>query len=93
MAAGTRGAGQCPPLSPQKTLKLACLFECFGLPDHAAELINANAQSLLVLCDPAELLNVLATEVDPSVSSYSEYIGKFKSDPTSFYLSKWRQLP
>jgi len=93
MAAETRGAGQCPPLSQQKILKLACLFECFGLPDHAAELIRANAQSLFALCDPSELLNILATEVDPSVSSYSEYIEKFRSDPTSFYPSNWRQSP
>jgi hypothetical protein len=88
MAAGTRGGPPCPPLSPQKLLKLACLFECFGLPDHAAELIQANAQALLRLCNPGELLNVLANEVDPSVSSHSEYIEKFRSDPTSFYRSR-----
>jgi hypothetical protein len=92
MAAETRGAGQCPPLSQHKILKLACLFECFGLPDHAAELIKANAESLSTLCDPSELLNILATEVDPSVSGYAEYIEKFRSDPTSFYTSNWRQL-
>jgi Methyltransferase FkbM domain len=91
MAAGTRGGPQCPPLSPQKLLKLACLFECFGLPDHAAELIQANADLLLSFCDPAELLNILAREVDPSVSSYSEYIDRFKSDPTSFYPSRCRR--
>ena len=88
MAAGTRGGAQSPPLSPHKLLKLACLFECFGLPDHAAELIQANAPSLLTLCNPHELLNILATEVDPSVSSYAEYIEKFISDPTAFYRSR-----
>jgi hypothetical protein len=93
MAAGTRGAGQCPPLTRQKILKLACLFECFGLPDHAAELIKANTESLRELCDPSKLLNILAAEVDPSVSSYSEYIAKFRADPTSFYSSNWCQLP
>jgi hypothetical protein len=69
-------------------LKLACLFECFGLPDHAAELIRANAESLLTLCDPQELLNILAQEVDPTVASYPEYIEKFASDPTAFYRSR-----
>jgi hypothetical protein len=88
MAAGTRGAAQCPPLSPQKVLKLACLFECFGLPDHAAELIKANENSLNLHCDPQALLDILAKEVDPSVSSYSAYIEKFTSDPTAYYRSR-----
>ena len=93
MASGTRGAAPCPPLTSRKLLKLACLFECFGLPDHAAELIQANAQSLLTLCNPWELLNIVAKEVDPSVGSYSEYIEKFRSDPESFYRSKQSGLP
>lgn len=88
MAAGTRGSPQCPPLSPQKLLKLACLFECFGLPDHAAELIQANVQSLLSVCNSQELLNILASEVDPSVTSYSAYIKKFTDDPTAYYRSR-----
>jgi hypothetical protein len=88
MAAGTQGAPRCPALTSQKLLKLACLFECFGLPDHAAELIRANAESLLTLCDPQELLNILAQEVDPTVASYPEYIEKFASDPTAFYRSR-----
>lgn len=88
MAAGTRGAPVCPALSPEKIVKLACLFECFGLPDHAAELISANAASLVTLCTPHELLDILATEVDPSVSSYEAYIEKFRCDPTAFYRSR-----
>jgi FkbM family methyltransferase len=88
MAAETRGSPACPPLSPQKLLKLACLFECFGLPDHAAELIQANANSLLTLCNPDALLNILANEVDPSVNDYAAYIKKFTSDPTAFYRSR-----
>jgi hypothetical protein len=88
MAAGTRGSPQCPPLSPQKLLKLACLFECFGLPDHAAELIQANSQALQDVCNPQELLNILANEVDPSVSTYSAYMKKFTSDPTAYYRSR-----
>jgi len=92
MAEGTEGSSESPVLSPHKLLKLACLFECFGLPDHAAELIKGNAPLLNTLCDTQELLNILAIEVDPSVKSYSEYIEKFKSDPTAFYLSRRSQL-
>jgi len=88
MGVGTRGAPESPELSPHKLLKLACLFECFGLPDHAAELIHSNSANLKNLFDPQELLNVLAREVDPSISSYSEYIEKFKADPTAFYRSR-----
>jgi hypothetical protein len=88
MAKETEGSPPSPALSPHKLLKLACLFECFGLPDHAAELIKAYSQSLGTLCDTEELLNILAIEVDPSVKSYSEYIDKFVSDPSSFYPSK-----
>lgn len=88
MAKGTEGCPNIPALSAHKLLKLACLFECFGLPDHAAELIKGNTQALSALCDPQELLNILAIEVDPSVKSYSEYIEKFISDPTSFFQSK-----
>ena len=77
-------------LSPYKVLKLACLFECFGLPDHAAELIIANAHSFSNLCNSEELLCILAREIDPSVKNYNEYIDNFSSDPTSFYRSRKR---
>ncbi len=87
MAGQTRGAPKCPPLSAHKLLKLACLFECFGLPDHAAELIQANSSSLSSVCDPEHLLDILAVEIDPSVKKYSEYIENFKADPTRFYRS------
>lgn len=85
MAAGTSGAAQSPTFTPHKLLKLACLFECFGLPDHAAELIHGHKQILHSLCEPTDLLNILTKEVDSSIGSYSEYIEKFKRDPTSFY--------
>lgn len=88
MVAGTRGGPVCPHLSPQKLLKLACLFECFGLPDHAAELIQANTRALQSVCNPSDLLNILAKEVNPSISGYSAYMEKFTKDPTAFYRSR-----
>ena len=88
MAAATRDGAGCFPLFPAKLVKLACLFECLGLPDHAAELIHKNAESVRDLYDPDDLLNILASEVDPSVASYSAYIDQFKSDPTRFYPSR-----
>jgi len=88
MASHTRGAPACPPLSPHKLLKLACLFECFGLPDHAAELIQNNDALMKELCDPADLLDALAIEVDSTVKDYPEYIEKFRLDPTAYYRSR-----
>jgi hypothetical protein len=82
------GDTHCMNLSPYKMLKLACLFECFGLPDHAAELVRANAGCLSGLCNPEELLDNLAKEVDPQSKDYAEYITKFSNDPTSFYPSR-----
>jgi len=79
-------------LSAHKLLKLASLFECFGLPDHAAELILTHAKSLSDLCNPEELLDLLAREVDQASKSYSKYIEKFSRDPTAFYHSRRRPL-
>src|SRR5262249_27633406 len=87
-AAETQGAPECPALSVRKLLKLACLFECFGLPDHAAELIRGTSDTLVSMCDPNELLNILANEVDPSIDSYAAYLDRFKSDPKTYYRSK-----
>jgi len=84
----TTGGPHCPSLSPYKMLKLACLFECFGLPDHAAELVRANVGHLSGICNPDELLDTLANEVDPHFKSYAEYITQFSNDPTSFYRSR-----
>jgi hypothetical protein len=89
MNAQTKGAPQSPPLSVFKILKLACLFECFGLPDHAAELIRENAAFLDETCNPTKLLDILAQEVDPGVQSYTQYIQKFSADPTAYYPSRW----
>ena len=88
MVANSTDWTQDQSLTRHKLLKLACLYECFGLPDHAAELIKAKAHILGPLCDPQELLDILAIEVDPSVKSYSEYMNKFMSNPSSFYRSK-----
>lgn len=72
-------------LSAERLLKLACLFESFGLPDHSAELILAASEKLSAICDPNSLLDILARQADSSVSGYEDYMQRFHSDPTSFY--------
>lgn len=75
----------CPALNVHKLLKLACLFQCFGLPDHAAEIVKAYAPKLSSICNPDEILDLLAKSVSPGVKSYADYVGRFRADPTSFY--------
>lgn len=75
-------------LSSAKILKLACLFELFSLPDHAAELLFENKSILDSEVSTRDLLNLLAQESQPAGSSYETYLQHFEDDPTSFYPSR-----
>lgn len=75
-------------LSPVKLLKLACLFELFGLPDQSAELLNTHASAVAPLAEVRPLLHLLANELDPRLESYDTYIRGFQDDPESFYPSR-----
>ena len=77
----------CPNLDPHKLLKLACLFQCFGLPDHAAEIITTYSDDISSICDPKQLLDELTKSISHNINDYSEYVGRFQKDPTSFYSS------
>ncbi|WP_221029207.1 FkbM family methyltransferase [Actomonas aquatica] len=85
-----RNPGARVELSPIRLLKLACLFELFGSPDHAAELLRDHAAPLAELTDVEPLLHLLAHEIDPRYENYHQFIQRFKDDPTSFYPSKFR---
>ena len=64
-------------LSPTKLLKAACIFELFGLPDLAAELIlRFRSRS-----DSTSLLNLLV----PSGMPYDEHIRRFREADPSFF--------
>jgi hypothetical protein len=71
-----------------KVLKLACLFEGFGLPDHAAELLRDRAADIAPITDTKPLLHLLANEIDPTLESYDEYLRRFEADPGSLYPSR-----
>lgn len=75
----------CPNLDTHKLLKLACLFQCFGLPDHAAEVISNHVEVIAKVCDPKRLLDELTKSVCHDSNDYSEYVGRFHRNPTSFY--------
>jgi len=71
-----------------KLLKLACLFEGFSLPDHAAELLRDRAAEIAAVTDTQPLLHLLANEIDPTLDSYDKYQANFEADPASFYPSR-----
>ncbi len=73
--------------SPQKLLKLACLFEIYGLPDCAAELLVVRKEGLDGVVNVAQCLDLLAAEMNPSIPSYAEYNRTFDSALESFFPS------
>lgn len=75
-------------LSPLKLLKLCCLYELFGAPDHAAELLQSRADEIEPVAETLPLLHLLANQVAPHLENYHEHVESFRSDPTSFYPSR-----
>ncbi len=78
--AGDPGA---PGLSPTKLLKLACMFELFGLPDCAAEILLRFGDALGQ--DAGPLLDLLVPHLDEQKLSYADYMARFNADPRSFF--------
>jgi len=70
-----------------KLVKLACLFELFGMPDCAAEVIVMQRDRLEAYLDCSSALDLLAGEFHPQAKSYAELRERFESDPKSFYPS------
>ena len=70
-------------VTPERVVKLASLFDLFGLPDCAAELLLARSDAA-----PRSLLDDLAAEVSRESISYQELIGRFESDPQRLYPSR-----
>jgi hypothetical protein len=71
-------------LSINKILKLACLFEIYGKPDHAAELLIKYKDEISKICKVEKLLDILTNEVNNNYNNYNKYIETFNSNPKSF---------
>lgn len=80
-------------LSPMKLIKLACIFELFGAPDHSAELLRDFANVIDPIMDTEPLLHLLANQSAPHLENYQQHIDEFQSDPTNFYPSRRPQPP
>lgn len=75
-------------VTPERVMKLACLFDQFNLPDCAAELI-LNRGGFLESRDREALLDAL---VSRAFDSYSSLIECFEGDHTRFYPSQLHKL-
>ena len=73
-------------ITRERVIKLACLYDLFGLPDCAAELLLVRRE--LVGEAVSGLLDDLATGVSPAPISYDEYIRRFEADPQALYPSR-----
>ncbi|HLN03868.1 MAG TPA: FkbM family methyltransferase [Bryobacteraceae bacterium] len=73
------------PLSEHKILKLACLFDIFGLEDCTAELLLKYRDRLAPLIDVDACLDLITPVLDGQRVSYRQYVERFDSKPDSFF--------
>ena len=71
-------------LPPEKLLKLACMFELFGLPDCAAELL-LRFNDRIGRPDLQRLLDLLVPDIDGTRLQYAQHLARFRRDPRAFY--------
>ena len=70
---------------PDKIVKLACLFEIFGLADCAVELLLKFRTQIASSLDVDSCLDILTPQVDGEKLSYQQYVERFERNPDSFY--------
>jgi hypothetical protein len=73
------------PVLESKLLKLVCLFEIFGMPDCAAELLELKRDRFEKKANIPELLDLLAAQMHPAIASYAEINRRFAECPERFY--------
>jgi FkbM family methyltransferase len=73
--------------SPDKLIKLACIYELIGLPDCAAEVLNRFAPRLAVFGDTQALLDALTPPLLGRQLGYREYVESFERSPDLFLPS------
>jgi FkbM family methyltransferase len=75
-------------ITRERVFKLACVFELFGMPDCAAELLINRREIVGGVSD--SLLDQLADPGSSSPGSYREYINAFEADPEALYRRRRR---
>jgi FkbM family methyltransferase len=79
------------PITPDKLLKLACIFSLVGLPDMAAETIVRHRAVLEPMLATSTALDALAREVG-RFGSYERHMRAFFADDRAFYCGRVRRL-
>lgn len=74
--------------SAQKLVKQACLFELYGMPDCAAELLLTNRPVLSPCVDIMPLLDHLTPELNGEKVSFEEYNRRVREDPTLLFAKR-----
>jgi len=75
-------------LPKHKLIKLACIFEIFGLSDCAVELLLKYKTDLAGLLDVNACLDMLTPPVSGRKIAYTDYVQRFERNPGSFYPNK-----
>lgn len=73
-------------VSDMQVIKMSCIFEIFGLPDCAAELLLEYSDQLREMIDVNYCLDLLAKDMG-MFSNYKDHVNSFNTDPESFYPS------
>jgi hypothetical protein len=71
--------------SPEKLLKLACLYEIYSMPDCAAELIVAYRGELDKIVDAGKLLDFLTPPLGGRAVTYDQYLREFTERLDRFF--------
>jgi FkbM family methyltransferase len=75
----------------QRCLKLIALYETYGLPDCAAELILALRAHATTrgAADWDRMLDLLVPANPFGAQSYADYMAAFHADPSAFFPTRW----
>lgn len=76
------------PVSEARVLKLASLFELYGLNDCAVELLVNRRDQCSSLNDLDSYLDALTPALDGESVTYAQYTERFKQNPNNFYPKK-----
>ncbi len=77
-------------ITRERVIKLACLFDVFGLPDCTAELLQTRRSLVGDSCDA--LLDVLAAPGASTPGAYATYIRAFEADPQTLFPSRLQSV-
>jgi len=80
-------------LTSAKPVKLACLFEVFGLNDCAAEVLQAHREAFAQWADPDLLLGLLVPEVKGQKLAYADYMARHAAGDRLFRPTPGRRTP